>query len=327
MSASTRRIVFLVYPGFELLDMAGPMAVFTTANQLTSAPLYRVVVASARGGVLKCSAGLPLETAPCRGLDFRTGDTVLVMGAYAQSLRDGMRQSAIVNALRQAAPHVDRYGSVCSGTFLLGAAGLIGGRRVTTHWAAKGRLEDAFPDADVSSDALYEIDGRLWTSAGVSTGIDMALGMLAADQGGPIAARVARQLVLYSRRPGHQSQFSTVLEAQNADGGVFASLIDWIESNLGERICVEDMAAYVGMSSRTFYRKFTEAMRNTPARYLEARRLEWAKRFLEGGQPVKSVARKTGFASDSAFRTAFTASFGITPSHHARMHKGEPFLA
>lgn len=323
-STQHRRIVFLVYPGFELMDMAGPMSVFTTANELAGVRLYQVLVASSAGGILKCSAGLPLQTVPCARLTFSGGDTVLAMGAYAQGLRQGMRDKAIIRALQRAAAKGERYGSVCTGTFLLGAAGLIRGRRVATHWAARNPLGNAFPDADVSSDSLYEVDDRLWTSAGVSTGVDMALAMVEADQGGPLAARVARYLVLYTRRPGHQSQFSSLLEAQVVRDGVFASLVEWIEANLEQRIRVEDMASFAGMSPRTFHRRFTAVVRNTPARYLEGRRLEWAKRCLEDGQPVKAVAGRTGYASESAFRSAFAANFGISPSHHARMHKGRP---
>lgn len=319
--APLRRIVFVIYEGFELLDLAGPMSVFTKADELAGGGRYQIVTVSPEGGAVSCSAGVPVGSHTCSELQLTQHDTVLVTGAGADVLRRAMRHRAILDLMFDAAQRAERYGSICSGTFILGAAGLLNGKRVSTHWLATGQLSTLYPQADTSPDLLYVVDDRMWTSAGVSTGIDMAMAMAEADLGGALAARVARHLVMYARRPGHQSQFSSFLEAQQAGNQHFGTLIDWIENRLGERIRVEDLAEVAGMSTRTFHRKFTAAMQITPARYLEERKMEWAKRLLEAGHSVKAVTGKSGFSSEAAFRAAFTERFGIPPSLHAKLNQ------
>jgi transcriptional regulator GlxA family with amidase domain len=209
---------------------------------------------------------------------------------------------------------------VCTGTFLLAAAGLLSGRRAATHWAGAAHLGANFKETIVDSNTIYVVDGRLWTSAGGTTGIDMALAMLELDHGTRLMGRVAKQLVVYAHRPGHQSQFSSILDAQSVANGSFADLVIWLKNKIGESIKVSDMAKHVGMSERTFHRKFTSTIGVTPYKFLERMCLDRAKHYLEANISVKSVAVRVGFKSESAFRNAFRAHFGITPTHHARMH-------
>lgn len=316
----TRRIIFLVYDGFELLDLSGPAAVFSTAAELAGEDLYRVVVAGLRAGSAASGCGVAIATQAMGCLAVGRGDTVLVVGAYEAKLRAALRNPVLLSAIAAACAPAERFGSVCSGTFLLGAAGLLDRKRVATHWSACRRLAAVHARTAVEADALYVNDGRLWTSAGVTTGIDMALAMLERDHGHELTASVARQLVVYAHRPGHQSQFSAVLDAQGAAAGSFSSLIAWLERHIGDAVGVPDMAREAGMSERTFHRKFTQALGITPSRFLDGLRLGHARAHLESGLPVKAAAARVGFASESAFRSAFRAQFGVTPGHHARMH-------
>ncbi len=320
--SSTRRVIFLVYNGFELLDLSGPAAVFSTANALAREAFYEVVIASPSGGNVACSLGLNVGTCSCTNLVIGKKDTVLVMGAYERNITAAMKNMGLAQAVRVAAKRAERYGSVCTGAFVLAAAELLAGKRVATHWAGCARLSADFQDALVESDALYVVDGRLWTSGGASAGIDMALAMLERDHGSRLMGQVAKQLVVYARRPGHQSQFSAVLDAQSVADGSFSNLIIWLENMIAEPIKVSDMALQAGMSERTFHRKFTSMIGMTPSKFLDDLRLERAKRYLEANDPVKAVASRVGFKSESAFRSAFRERFGITPAHHAHMHTG-----
>jgi transcriptional regulator GlxA family with amidase domain len=316
-----RRIVFVAYPGFELIDLSGPSSVFSTANRLARTDLYRIVVASPHGGAIATSCGPDIATTACKKLRISKADTVLAMGAYAKPLIEAMASPAIASVLRRASSRAERYGSVCAGTFLLAAAGLLPGRRVATHWRGCEPLRQQCPDAVVEAEALYIADERLWTSAGGTTGIDMALAMLERDHGKALMGAVARQLVVYAHRPGHQSQFSSVLEAQVAADGAFADLIAWLQSNLDASVKVAQMAARAGMSERNFYRRFTAVIGIGPSKYLERMRLDAAKQRLESGEAVKTVAARIGFKSESAFRSAFAERFGVTPAHHQRMQR------
>lgn len=317
---STRRVVFLVYNGFELLDLSGPAAVFSTANALAGESLYEVVVASPSGGNVACGFGLKIGTNSCTSLVIGKKDSVFVLGGYERAISAAMVNSVLTKALRVAARRAERYGSVCTGAFVLAAAGLLGGRRVATHWAGCAALSANVKEASVESDALYVVDGRLWTSGGASAGIDMALAMLERDHGRRLMGQVAKQLVVYAHRPGHQSQFSVVLDAQSVADDSFSDLVTWLESRIARSISVSDMARQAGMSERTFHRKFTSMTGVTPSRFLDGLRLERAKRYLEANKPAKDVAARIGFRSESAFRSAFRARFGITPAQYARMH-------
>lgn len=317
-----RRILFLVYDGFELLDMAGPATVFTTANALSGRSLYDVTTISKDAEVLS-SSGISVAAAPLCGLRLSARDTVLVMGAYAAPLQLAAADADIAMFTRRAARRAERFGSICSGAFVLASAGLLQGKRAATHWAGCEAFRTMFSDTILDADALYVNDGRLWTSAGVTTGVDMALAMLAQDHGAALMGQVAKYLVVYAHRPGHQSQFSGVVDAQTKHDGEFAALISWLGERLDRQITVAAMAAHVGMSERSLWRRFRAATGMTPADCLETLRLDRARLALEAGEPVKLVAARVGFRSEAAFRSLFVKRIGVTPSHYATMHKSE----
>lgn len=318
-----KRIIFLTYRGAELLDMSGPAGVFSTAGRLDPQARYQVITASSRGGLVPHSCETAIDTVRIDSLAITHRDTVLVLGGYTRSVAKAASDDTLIRALRHASQRAGRYGSICTGAFLLSAAGLLTGRQAATHWAAKQRLERANPDARVDGNRLYVTDGQLWTSAGVTTGIDMALAMLETDHGPALKAKVARQLVVYSHRPGNQSQFSDLLEAQSRSNAAFEGLVDWLSLHLSRAVKVNEMAERANMSPRSFQRKFTAAFGLSPARFHEQLRLDKARDLIEAGEQVKAVISKVGFQSPSAFRSAFKDRFGITPRHCAQM-TGKP---
>ena len=314
-----RRILFLIYEGFELLDMAGPVSVFTAANTLSGRALYEVEAVSKAESV-RALGGLEIATTPLSQIDLSDRDTVLVAGAGEEPLLRAADDRAFHRFLQSAANRSERYGSVCSGAFILAAAGLLKGRRATTHWAGCEAFRSLFAEVTLEADALYVNDGRLWTSAGVTTGIDMALALLALDHGSALMGQVAKYLVVYAHRPGHQSQFSGVIDVQTGQEGAFAELISWLGERLDQAVTMAEMATQAGFSERTLWRRFTMATGKTPAQCLEDMRLDRARLALEAGEPVKVVAGQVGFRSEAAFRTFFTRRIGVTPSHYATMN-------
>ncbi|WP_285295732.1 GlxA family transcriptional regulator [Aureimonas altamirensis] len=226
------RVTLIVYPGFELLDVSGPASVFNGANralgQRGQSAFYKIVIASAEGGAVESSSGVAMETLQIAELVPGTVDTVLVVGAEREPLLKAVADPALRASLPRLASEAERFGSVCTGGFVLAALGLLDGRRIATHWDSCEPFAKTFPKVTVDHDALYVVDGRLWTSAGVTTGIDMALAMVSRDLDAAIAGEVARRLVLYARRPGYQSQFSPILEAQVKGDSPFDDLIGWI---------------------------------------------------------------------------------------------------
>ena len=317
--SATRRLIFIIYDGFEILDLCGPMSVFTTANNRGESTLYEVVAASSNGGLICSSSGVSITSQPLSKIRFKDNDTVLVVGANRRALLTAAGDINLLNALKLAAKKSERYGSICSGAFIIGAAGLLEKRACSTHWAGIGELSRRFGNAAVDRESLYVTDGRLWTSAGATTGIDMALSMLQTDHGNTLMGLVAKWLVVYAHRPGHQSQFSLLLSVQTAADGEFSPLIEWVTEALDQPIKVSDMAEKVCMSQRTFYRKFTHSIGVTPSKFLETLRLQKARELLEAGNAVKAVFTRVGFRSEAAFRKSFKARFGVTPSIHSAM--------
>jgi transcriptional regulator GlxA family with amidase domain len=308
-----RRIVLITYGGAELLDVTGPSAVFSTANRVAGDKRYDIVVASPSGGMVRHSCGIELLTEPLHPMVFDGDDTVLVVGADAGPLGKAMAEPQLKESLQSAAQKAGRYGSICTGVFTLGTAGLLRDKTIATHWAASLQFCRLFTDARCNADALYVIEDRLWTSAGVTTGIDMALAMVERDHGSALKAAVARQLVVYSHRPGHQSQFSDLLAAQGKEDERFAGLVNWLRASTATPISVEQMAEHVCMSPRSFHRRFVESFGQPPAKFFEVLRINAARNMLEAHVSVADAARAAGFRSDSAFRTAFKAQFGVTP--------------
>ena len=317
-------VAFIVYPGFELLDMSGPASVFGGANRALSQrgepAFYTVVLASAQGGAIESSSGVALETRPVADMRPEDVQTVLVAGAEREPVLHAAADRVLLDTLPQLARKAQRFGSVCTGGFVLAALGLLDGKRVATHWDSCTPLAKAFPRIAVDPDALYVIDGHLWTSAGVTTGIDMALAMVAQDLDASIAGEVAKRLVLYARRPGYQSQFSPVLKAQAKGDSPFADLIGWMQANLDAPLNVPSLAARAGLSERTFHRRFVAATGETPARFVEITRLDAARMLLSRGLSLKSVAAQVGLFPPTRLAEAFERRFGIAPRLFRDMH-------
>jgi transcriptional regulator GlxA family with amidase domain len=318
------RIAFVIYPGFELLDMSGPAAVFEGTNyvlaQREKPPFYSVEVFSAAGGLIKSNCGVGIHSQPRGALSAGGADTLLIMGAQKEPLLRAIGDPALRSWLLEIAGHMPRFGSVCSGAFLLASLGLIDGRSIATHWNACAPLAKAYPQVNVDADALYVVDDNLWTSAGVTTGIDMALAMVTRDIDAATASQVARGLVLYARRPGFQSQFSPLLQAQAKADSPFDELIGWIMANLDAPLDVPALAARANLSERTFHRRFVAATGETPARFIEAARLDAARMLLARGAALKTVASRVGLAPAARFSEAFERRFGVSPRLFRETH-------
>lgn len=303
----TREIGLVVFPGFQLLDAAGPIAAFEIAERYAP-DAYGLEILAAHAGATPSSAGVAFDAAALHDGPF---DTIMIAGG------DGTRSlpdlAEIVGWLRRVAPSARRITSVCSGAYLLAEAGLLDGRRCTTHW---GRSEDfarRYTRARLEPDRIYVRDGHVWTSAGITAGIDLALALIEEDLGDDIARRTAQQLVVHHRRPGGQSQFSGLSELGGADGR-FGPLLDWMREHLGETLSVEQLAAQCAMSPRNFARAFAAETGRTPAKAVERLRLEAARACVEGGrEPIDRVAEKVGFRDPERMRRAFIRAFGQPP--------------
>ncbi|MGF6160381.1 transcriptional regulator GlxA family with amidase domain [Ensifer sp. KUDG1] len=318
------RLTFVVYPGFELLDTSGPISVFTGANRALGhsgkPPFYAVDLVSPAGGTVTSSSGIAVLTRSLEACAREGIDTLLVAGAEREHLLAVLADPAWQAWLPELVGKAQRFGSVCSGVIVLARLGLLDGHRVATHWDACGPLAATFPAISVDPDALYVVDGRLWTSAGVTTGIDMALAMVAQDVSTDIAGEVAKRLVLYARRPGYQSQFSPLLHAQVKADSPFADLIGWILANLGSQLDVPRLAERAGLSERTFHRRFIAVIGQSPARFVETARLDAARMLLCRGLSLKSVAAEVGLSPATRFCEAFERRFGIAPRLFREMH-------
>ena len=314
--AKLHRIALLAYEGCQLLDVTGPAAVFGAANEASGRPVYDLRIVSPDGGVVVSNSGVALHSRRIGGQP----DTLLVAGG-SRGLKTVTARADVRRWLAKAAPGAKRYGSVCTGAFVLAAAGLLDGRRVATHWASCDRLARNFPALEVDADSLYVVDGKVWTSAGVTTGIDMALALVEADLGAAVANLIARHFVLYARRPGYQSQFSPLLQAQTAAEAPFVGLIDWMQAHLDRPLDVPALAQRAGLSERSFYRKFTEATGKTPAHFVESLRLEAARTLLAQGLPLKAIAGRVGLSAPGRLGQAFERRFGMAPSLFREMHR------
>src|SRR5262245_16684489 len=315
MPSRAHRLFILAYEGCQLLDVTGPAAVFGAASEASGRAVYDLRIVSPDGGAVASNAGVAIQSDKIGGRP----DTLLVAGG-SRGLEATMARADLRRWLRKAAPKTKRYGSVCTGAFVLAAAGLLQGRRVATHWANRARLARQFPDLTVDAEALYVVDGKVWTSAGVTTGIDMALALVEADLGAATANLIARHFVLYARRPGYQSQFSPLLQAQTAAEAPFAALIEWMQAHLDQPLDVPSLARRAGLTERSFYRKFTDATGKTPAHFVEALRLDAARTLLARGLPLKSIAGQVGLTSSARLGAAFERRFGVAPSLFREMH-------
>lgn len=302
------RVTLLAYEGFQVLDATGPAAVFEVAGDFGGD--YALTMASSEGGPIRSSSGLVLETA--RLAEVGPGDTLLVPGA--ESLRGALNDEVMMSAVRAAAADGRRVASVCSGAFVLAAAGVLDGRRAATHWAAVAELKRRHPKVRVDAESIFVEDRGVWTSAGVTAGIDLALAMIGRDFGDELARKVARKLVVYHRRPGSQSQHSALLEMVTPDNR-FAPLLAWARSRLGEPLPVERLADEAALSVRQFTRAFTRSTGLPPARAIERLRVEAARAAIEAdATPLETVALRTGFGGPDRMRRAFLRHTGLPPS-------------
>lgn len=313
-------IVLLAYDGIQILDVTGPAAVFAAANDALEKPFYRVHILSADGGKVQSNSGVKLVTRALKTVPARTVDTWLIAGGDPHGLRTLVASDAVRKWTAQASAKARRFGSVCTGVFVLAYFGLIEGKRVATHWEACSELARRYPGLQVDANALYVEDDRVWTSAGVTTGIDMALALVERDLGSAVASTIAKRLVLYARRPGYQAQFSPVLLAQARADEPFADLINWMKDHLSEKLDVPALAARAAMSDRSFHRKFTSIIGETPARFVETLRLDQARNLLSAGVSIKEAAAKTGYATAAQFSKAFDRRFGMAPTLFREMH-------
>jgi transcriptional regulator GlxA family with amidase domain len=303
------------YDDAQVLDITGPLEVFSQANRVV--PRYDVGLASLDGTPIRTTAGLTL-VADAALANLRGGiDTLLVAGG--QGTARALSDPQLIRHLRRVASSARRVGSVCTGAFLLAEAGLLDGRRATTHWSACAELADRYPAVTVEEDPIYTRDGNVWTSAGVTAGIDLALALVEDDLGRDIALGIARQLVLFLRRPGSQSQFSSPLAAQVAERDVLREIQQAVVDRPGDDHAVAALASRAGMSPRHFARSFADEVGTTPARYVEGVRIETARRLLEEtGRSVEEIARDCGFGTAETMRRTFLRKLRVAPSEYRR---------
>jgi len=313
---SSRRIVFLVVPPVDELDLIGPLQVFSSVNRLAGRKIYSIELASnTEHGTVAGEGGVLTFMAPTHFNEV-TGscDSVLVVcGTISRSVRD----AALSAWLKKTAANVRRVGAVCVGAFLLAEAGLLNGRRATAHWRFGRELAKRYPSVRVEHEPLWVKDGNIFTSAGISAGIDLALAWVEEDCGAGLAHEAARELVLFLRRPGGQPQVSVSLASQASEMTSLRELQIWIAEHLDKTLSVEDLADRMAMSVRNFERVFTREVGTTPSQYVLQLRVEAARRQLERtDRGLKSVASAAGFGSVDVMRRAFVRLLGITPSRY-----------
>jgi transcriptional regulator GlxA family with amidase domain len=319
---SVRVIEILAYPSVQLLDVAGPLQVFATTNELVTKtrgaaagkmPPYVLRVVAQGGQSVTASAGLGLAAGPLPPVDAPL-DTLMIAGG--PGVEAAASDPALVDWVRRRANHASRVASVCTGAFLLAATGLLDGRRAVTHWSFCAELARRFPAVTVEPDPIFVCDGSVWTSAGVTAGIDLALALAEKDLGRTVALAAARHLVMFLKRPGGQAQFSTALSLQTAEDK-FGALHDWINGHLAEDISLPVLASQAGMSERSFSRHYAEATGLTPSRAVERLRVEAARRLLsESRLPVKRISQRCGFGSEETMRRSFLRLLAATPQDY-----------
>jgi transcriptional regulator GlxA family with amidase domain len=313
--AEPRLIVMLVYQGVMAMDVCGPLEAFATANFLAKRPLYRLAIAAMNTTPVETSLGLRLM--PDVALADIEGpiDTLLVSGGFGQA--NASVDQRLLAGLRASRLRTRRCGSICTGAFVLAAAGLLDGRRATTHWAMAAELARRYPQVAVELDRVYVRDGDIYTSAGVTTGIDLALGLIEEDHGRTLALKVAREMVAYLKRPGSQPQVSNHLLAQFATSPPVRLAQEWALENMAADLGVKALATQAHMGQRNFRRAFVEETGETPREFVERIRIDAARDLFEEAQlPMQVVATRCGFATVGKLRRAFVRRLGVTPQHY-----------
>jgi transcriptional regulator GlxA family with amidase domain len=298
----------LVFPDFQLLDAAGPISVFEIAMRYADqSPSIKVL--AVKPGPVRSSSGVEMLA---RGIKPSSAITTLIV-AGGEGVRDAAKCETTLALVRAMVKRGVRLASVCSGAFILAEAGVLDGRRATTHWQRTSQFLKRYPEVKLDPDRIFVRDGNIWSSAGITAGIDLALAMAAEDFGDEVTQKTARQLVLYHRRSGGQSQFSSLLELK-APAGRFAPLLAWAREHLDAPLTVEDMAAQAGMSSRHFARAFIAETGTTPSKAVERLRIEVARqRVQSSSEAIERVAETTGFRDPERMRRAFIRAFGQPP--------------
>jgi transcriptional regulator GlxA family with amidase domain len=323
-----RKIVFALFPGVQSLDVSGPVEVFTGADRLIAAGVdaetrgagvagYEITTLSADGQPVHCSSGLTLVPDGSFAQAPREIDTLIVPGG--DGTRDAVREEPLCDWIASTSRRARRTASVCSGAFLLAEAGLLEGRRATTHWASAEALARRHPDVQVDPDPIFVCDEGIWTSAGVTAGMDLSLALVEEDHDRELALAIARHLVLFLRRPGNQSQFSATLATQQPQREPLREVQRSVVEDVAADHSVEAMAARAHMSPRHFARAFRAETGITPARYVERVRLEAARRRLEdGSEPIGAIAVTCGFGTAETMRRVFLRSLEVGPAEYRR---------
>lgn len=312
--AIMHRVGFFVYPGHQVLDLAGPFGAFESVTRILEHPFYDLATLSRTGGLVRGSGGLPVATCPA---DKENVDTLLVVGGDTAT----MLHRGEVEAVAALASRTARVASVCTGAFLLAEAGLLDGRRATTHWRMARRLQQDYPAVKVDSDRIFIVDRGVWTSAGVTAGIDLTLALIEADLGIDVARKVARELVVYHRRSGGQSQFSPMSQMEPESDRIRMAL-GFVREHLHEPLPIERLADAVHLSPRQFGRAFRRETGETPARAVERVRVEAAMtRLQEGSERIERIAEAVGFSDPERMRRAFVKIYGKPPQAVRRTHK------
>jgi transcriptional regulator GlxA family with amidase domain len=308
------RLGLLIFPGFQILDAAGPIAAFEIASRYGRGA-YETETLAMQPGSVRSSAGVAMSASAAAG----RFDTLMISGG--DGTREASQDTATLAFVREAAAKAGRLASVCSGAFVLAAAGLLDGRRATTHWSRSDAFARRFTKVRLEPDRIFVRDGAVWTSAGITAGIDLSLAMIAEDLGEEIARKTAQQLVVYRRRPGGQSQFSTLLELERPEAR-FAGLLGWARERLAEPLAVERLADRAAMSPRHFARAFAAEIGVTPAKAIERLRVEAARERIEAGaEPIDRIATAVGFGDQERMRRAFLRAFGQPPQALRRAAK------
>jgi transcriptional regulator GlxA family with amidase domain len=317
-----REIAILVFPGVQSLDLTGPLEVFAAAHTLIEAqglpgPGYRVRVVSADGQLLLSSSGLQITPHASFKSSLGSLDTLVVAGGLGS--RKARTDQATVEWLLRASKRARRTASVCTGAFLLASAGLLDGRRATTHWASAEQLAREYPAVRVDPEPIFLRDDHVWTSAGVTAGMDLALALVEEDHDRDIALAIARHLVLFLRRPGSQAQFSATLATQEPSSEPLREVRRHIVEHPARDLSVHALAELAHMSPRHFARSFRSEIGETPARYVERVRIEAARRALEdSSEPIAAVANACGFGSAETMRRAFLRALDVGPVEYRR---------
>ncbi|MCA6107782.1 GlxA family transcriptional regulator [Bradyrhizobium cenepequi] len=309
-------VAIVIHEGVQALDVAGPVDVFTEANSyLDRADRYETALVAADRNPLRASNGIRMVA----DLTFEeaTGGFDIILVAGGPALPEAEPDPCLVRWVKEAPWRSSIYGSICTGAFVLGHAGLLDDRRVTTHWQNAQRLAAKFPRAKVEPDSIYVRDGRLITSAGVTAGIDLALALVGQRHGAEAALKVAKRLVVVAQRQGGQSQFSPYLTAPADPASPIARIQDHVMANIGARHTMESLAAVVGMSPRNLARHFVQETGITPHEFIERARVDAARMMLEGSdRPLKAVAYDCGFGSADRMRIVFSTRLGVTPAQY-----------